>query len=66
MVLRTKIDCLFGIWFWIFFTIDILLVETIIGFVVGMGVTLGLYFYHKKIVSESLSEALKNAAREIE
>ena len=55
-----------SIWFWIFFTIDILLVETIIGFVVGMGVTLGLYFYHKKIVSESLSEALKNAAREME
>ena len=55
-----------SMWFWIFFIIDILLIETIIGFVVGMGATLGLYFYNRKVVSESLDEALKNAVREIE
>ena len=55
-----------SIWFWIFFVLDIILIETVIGFVVGMTVTLGLYFYHKKIVTESLREALQNAIREVE
>lgn len=55
-----------SVWFWVFFAIDILLIETVIGFVVGMAMTLGLYFYNKKVVTESLTEALKSAAREIE
>lgn len=55
-----------SMWFWIFFVIDILLIETIIGFLVGMGATLGLYFYHRKIVSDSLQEALRNTVRKME
>jgi|GEM_PF-2037932 len=55
-----------SVWFWIFFVIDILLIETVIGFVIGMGATLGLYFYNKKVVSESLREALHNVIRNME
>ena len=47
-------------WFWIFFVIDILLIETIIGFVFGMGLTLGLYFYHKNLVGQAIHQALNN------
>ena len=49
-------------WFWIFFVIDIVLIETIIGFVIGMGVTLGLYFYNKNLVQNGIKQALQNAA----
>ena len=41
-------------WFWIFFVIDILLIETVIGFIVGICLTLGMYFYQRKVVAESL------------
>ena len=53
-------------WFWIFFVIDILLIETVVGFIVGMGITLGMYFYHKKVVADSLREALRNVAEAME
>lgn len=52
--------------FWIFFVIDIILIETIIGFVVGMGITLGLYFYNKKIVVEETEKALQNIKNQME
>ena len=52
--------------FWIFFVIDILLIETIIGFILGMGITLGLYFYNKKIVADEIENALKNIKKQIE
>ncbi|MBE6404980.1 MAG: hypothetical protein E7040_03055 [Lentisphaerae bacterium] len=52
--------------FWIFFVIDILLIETIIGFVLGMGITLGLYFYNKKLVAEGIETALRNVKNQIE
>lgn len=55
-----------SVWFWIFLAIDILLVETIIGFVIGIALTLGIYFYHKKIVAESLRDALRNVVKTIE
>ena len=55
-----------SMWFWIFFIIDILLIETVIGFLVGICLTLGLYFYHPKIVSDCLRDALRNAACEME
>jgi hypothetical protein len=52
--------------FWVFFIIDILLIETIIGFVFGMGVTLGLYFYNKKLVVSEIENALKNIKNQTE
>ena len=52
--------------FWIFFIIDILLIETVIGFVLGMGVTLGLYFYNKKLVVSEIENALKNIKNQTE
>lgn len=55
-----------SVFFWIFFAIDILLIETIIGFILGMGITLGLYFYNKKIVVDEIDKALKNLKNQIE
>ena len=52
--------------FWIFFVIDILLIETIIGFILGMGVTLGLYFYNKKLVVNEIENVLKNIKNQTE
>ena len=52
--------------FWVFFVIDILLIETIIGFILGMGITLGLYFYNKKIVVEEIEKAMKNIKNQVE
>ena len=54
-----------SVWFWIFFVIDIVLIETIIGFILGMGITLGLYFYNKNLVQNSLKQALQNAAETV-
>ena len=54
-----------SVWFWIFFAIDIILIETVIGFVVGMGITLGLYFYNKNLVQDGLKQALQNAAETV-
>ena len=54
-----------SVWFWIFFVIDILLIETIIGFILGMGATLGLYFYNKNLVQNGLKQALENAAENL-
>lgn len=55
-----------SVWFWIFLVIDLILIETIIGFVIGISLTLGIYFYHKKIVTESLRDALRNVVKAIE
>ena len=55
-----------SVFFWIFFIIDILLIETIIGFILGMGVTLGLYFYNKKLVVNEIENVLKNIKNQIE
>ena len=52
--------------FWFFFIVDILLIETIIGFILGMGITLGLYFYNKKIVVDEIEKALKNIKNQVE
>ena len=53
-------------WFWLFFVIDILLIETIIGFIAGMAVTLGLYFYNKNLVVDAVKNALQNVKNKIE
>ena len=53
-------------WFWVFLVIDILLIETVIGFVVGMALTLGLYFHNKNLVQNAVRQALENAARSVE
>lgn len=55
-----------SIFFWIFFVVDILLIETIVGFIFGMGVTLGLYFYNKNIVAGEIDKALLNIKNQIE
>lgn len=55
-----------SVWFWIFFAIDILLIETVVGFVVGMGATLGLYFYNRNLVQNTLKQALQNAAETVD
>ena len=55
-----------SVFFWIFFIIDILLIETVIGFIAGMGITLGLYFYNKKIVVDEINSALKNLKNKLE
>ena len=65
MLLESVTDYNPSMWFWIFFAIDILLIETVIGFVVGMGLTLGLYFSNKNLVQNGLQQALQNAAESI-
>lgn len=55
-----------SVFFWIFFAIDILLIETIIGFILGMGITLGLYYYNKKVVVDEIDKALRNLKNQIE
>ena len=55
-----------SVFFWIFFVVDILLIETVIGFIAGMGITLGLYFYNKKIVVDEINGALKNVKNRLE
>ena len=55
-----------SVWFWVFFIIDILLIETVIGFAVGIGITLGLYFYNKNLVIDAINNVLKNIKNEIE
>lgn len=52
--------------FWVFFIIDIILIETVIGFILGMGITLGLYFYNKKLVTDEIINALANVKNRFE
>ncbi len=49
-----------SVFFWIFFILDLLLTVTIIGVVIGLGATLGLYFYNKNLVQEGIKQALSN------
>lgn len=53
-------------WFWVFTVIDILLIETVIGFVLGLALTLGLYFYNKNLVTNGIAQALRNTAKSVE
>lgn len=50
-------------WFWGFVVLDVLLLTTLIGFVIGMAATLGLYFHNQKLVKEAIDRALQNTAR---
>ena len=43
--------------FWIFCVIDIILLTTVVGFVIGFGATLGLYFYNKSLVEKAIKDA---------
>lgn len=52
--------------FWIFCVIDFVLITTIIGFVIGFGVTLGLYFYNKSLVEKSIKSALEKVKQNLE
>ena len=52
--------------FWIFCVIDFLLISTVIGFIIGFGVTLGLYFYNKSLVEKAVKGALDNVKQNIE
>ena len=65
-VIEATINYRPSVWFWIFFGIDFVLIETIVGFVVGMALTLGLYFYNKNLVQTALHQALRNAAKSAE
>ena len=52
--------------FWIFCIIDFFLVVTLIGFVIALGVTLGLYFYNKSLVEKSIRGALDKVKQNVE
>ena len=52
--------------FWIFCIIDFLLISTVIGFVIGFGATLGLYFYNKSLVEKAVKGALEKVKQNIE
>ena len=45
--------------FWIFCVIDFVLITTVIGFIIGFGTTLGLYFYNKSLVEKAVKGALE-------
>ena len=52
--------------FWIIFcVIDFVLITTVIGFVLGFGATLGLYFYDKSLVEKAVKGALDNVKQNI-
>lgn len=55
-----------SVMFWVFVVIDLLLAVTAIGLVIGMAVTLGLYFYNKNLVLNGVADVLKNAKDSIE
>ncbi len=55
-----------SVFFWVFVVIDLLLAVTVIGLVIGMAVTLGLYFYNKNLVLNGVADVLKNAKDSIE
>lgn len=55
-----------SVMFWVFVVIDLLLAVTVIGLVIGMAVTLGLYFYNKNLVLNGVADVLKNAKDSIE
>lgn len=55
-----------SVMFWVFVVIDLLLSVTGIGLVIGMAVTLGLYFYNKNLVLNGVADVLKNAKDSIE
>ncbi|MCI5779211.1 MAG: hypothetical protein MR051_05280 [Lentisphaeria bacterium] len=50
-----------SVWFWLFLAGDLLLLEVLVGFL-GLVLTLGLYFYNRKLVADALSTALRYAA----
>ena len=52
--------------FWIFFVADIILITTVIGFLLGMGTTLGLYFYNKTLVEKAIKDALEKVKQNLE
>ena len=52
--------------FWIFCVIDLLLICTVVGLIIGFGLTLGLYFYNKSLVSKTLTDTLKRVKDEME
>ncbi|MBR7137978.1 MAG: hypothetical protein IKD44_00380 [Lentisphaeria bacterium] len=51
--------------FWIFCVIDLVLITTIIGLIVGAAITLGLYFYNKSLVEKGAKLALENVKNNI-
>ena len=53
-------------YFWIFFVFDIFLLTTVVGFLVGMGSTIGLYFYNKTLVEKAIKDALEKAKLNLE
>lgn len=55
-----------SVFFWIFFVADIILITTVIGFLVGMGATLGLYFYNKSLVEKAVKDALEKTKQNLE
>ena len=52
--------------FWIFCIIDFVLITTVIGFIIGFGTTLGLYFYNKSLVEKAVKGALEKVKLNIE
>ena len=52
--------------FWIFCVIDFILITTVIGFVIGFGATLGLYFYNKSLVEKAVKDALDKIKQNFE
>lgn len=53
-------------YFWIFFVFDIFLLTTVVGFLVGMGSTIGLYFYNKTLVEKAIKDALEKVKQNLE
>lgn len=53
-------------YFWIFFVFDIFLLTTFVGFLVGMGSTIGLYFYNKTLVEKAIKDALEKVKQNLE
>ena len=52
--------------FWIFTVIDFILITTVIGFLIGFGATLGLYFYNKTLVEKGINSTLDKVKQNIE
>ena len=52
--------------FWIFIVIDLFLAITVIGLIIGLGATLGLYFYNKNLVTKAVQDALGKVKNNIE
>lgn len=61
-VISAEIDYHPSCWFWFFLILDILLFETVVGLIVGLPLTLWLYFHNKALVSSGISQALRNTA----